>query len=183
MAAAVFSNWLNVWVFASWIPPQSPFAEIIKELVFIDMERGPLRQLQGEQRRGEGGFLPFRNFHVLFFLKRELAGCDFMFCRRGLLEERCIYSSNIMTPIKAMKAALQDEKQCMSFQIFRYPFMFSCSIKTTEQLKRGWDLKYRGFCLVLFLISSAWRSFYGWAVVLVSAVVDIYNLPLCLLLE
>ncbi len=38
-------------------------------------------------------------------LKKDLAGCDLMFCYRALLEERCIYSTNIMTPVKIIEAA------------------------------------------------------------------------------
>lgn len=34
-------------------------------------------------------------------LKKELAGCDLMFCYRCLVEEWFIYSTNIMTSIEA----------------------------------------------------------------------------------
>lgn len=48
------------------IPPQPPFAEIKKQLIFTYMKRPPRQQL-AEWNTGDGDFLPLRNFQFYFF--------------------------------------------------------------------------------------------------------------------
>lgn len=104
MAVAVFSKWLNVWAFAIWIPPESFFAELIKELIYIDMESPPQATAGRTEERRRQGLSTTLEFPCVFLLNVELAGwfLSYMFVRGKVFSFRYYYIIKMKAAVKVI---------------------------------------------------------------------------------